>query len=227
MHERGVGNRIAARINTVASGETSPYTHTGIGGRDEIEPIVRNSLTNSSHARAGFGERPVDLLERIAALRSRFGIGVRGEQFLGEPVAVGSRAEQLLPGLVALQDAVAQFRREPLQCLANLRGLRARLLRLFGGRGGAGFLLAQLAGEARDLGKGAVALRLEEIEVATQRANLGGARFQIGDETKAIGALIAGFVGRRPQGGEGGIEIGFQARVEFGRLGQVRGERAR
>ena len=120
--------------------------------------------------------------ERIAALRGRLRVGVRREQLFGEPVALGARGEKLLAGLVPLGDPVAQVGGETLQGLACLGGLGARFLHLLGGGGGTRLFFTPFAGKAGDLGERAISLRLEQIEVAAQRAKLAGARFEIGGD---------------------------------------------
>src|SRR5438128_922864 len=127
----------------------------------------------------------------MAARRGRLGVGVCREQLFGEPVAFGACGEKLLARVVALGDPVPQLGGETLQGLACLGGLGARFLHLFRGGGGTRLLLTPLAGKASDLGERAIALRLEQIEVAAQRAQLAGARFEIGGESRGFGPLVA------------------------------------
>ena len=159
--------------------------------------------------------------ERIAALRRGLGVGVRSEQLFGEPVPLGACGEKLLAGLVPLRDPVAQLGGETLQGFSCLGGLGARFLHLLGGGGGARLFFTPFAGKSGDLGERSISLRLEQIEVAAQRAKLAGARFQIGGETRGIGALVARFVRGGAQGGQRCFQVRLQAGVRIRRLGQV------
>src|SRR2546422_6176375 len=151
------------------------------------------SLANSGNPRSGLGQRFVDLLQRVPALRRGVDVGMGREKLFGEAFALGARGEQVLARFVAFADADMELRGKALERFARPTDLRARGLSFLGGRGHPGFLLAQLAGEPGDLRQRAVPLGFEKLDIGAEGTQLGAALVQVGGEAGGGGAPVAGF----------------------------------